>query len=146
MAQLRAYRSENERFAPLPLEEERLRAQEVLTEYFAQSEDAKRFNSFQREAMTLAASAAYLDVLREYRLSFDEDDKDLIINRHLPAYGFCIADGIVFVPNSRSEEKSVLAYLKSGDTALLSDRLAKDLEVVEAPCLKPLSERINAML
>jgi len=143
---LRAYRKENERFAPLPLDEERLRAAEVLTEYFNTSTDADRFNSFQKEAMSLAAANAYRDILHEYRLSFDEQEKDLIITKHLPAYGFCFGDGIIFVPNSRSEERSLLAYLKNGDDARLNPRLTKDLETVQAPCLKPLSARINGML
>jgi len=143
---LRAYRVENERYAPLPLDEERLRAIEMLTEYFHSSKDAERFNRFQKEAMTLASANAYLEILREYRLSFDEQEKDLIIHKHLPAYGFCFGDGIVFVPNSRGEERSLLAYLKSGDESVLNARLAKDLETVQSPCLKPLGERINSLL
>lgn len=143
---LRAYRQENERFAPLPLNEERLRAIELLTDYFNSSPDAERFNRFQKDAMTLAAANAYLDILREYRLSFNEEQKDLIIHKHLPAYGFCFGDGIIFVPNSRGEEKTLLTFLNSGDETLLNSRLANDLDTVRSPCLKPLGERINAML
>ncbi|WP_210396095.1 hypothetical protein [Motiliproteus sediminis] len=143
---LRAYRTENERYAPLPLQEERIRATEVLTDFFNSSSDATRFNSFQKEVMALAAASVYLDILREYRLSFDESEKDIIVHEHLPAFGFCFGDGIIFVPNSKTEERNLLAYYKSGDETLINDRLARDLNEITAPCLKPLNERINAML
>lgn len=146
LAVLRDYRSENERYAPLPLSEERLRALEELQELLASSEDADRFDDFQKRAMALAAARAYLKILREYRLSFSEAEKDEILAEHLPAYAFCIGPELGFVPNGETERRRLLAHLEEGEKVSLDAALASDLDQVLSPCLRQLDKRIEQLL
>jgi hypothetical protein len=146
LALLKSYRTENERYAPGPLREERSRAIEHLSAFFEQSRDAARFSAFQKEAMTLASANIYMVILRKYRLSFDQTQKDTIIKNHLPQYGFCLGDGIPFLANNLQEQKVLLGYLKSGDVTRLSKELEEDFQAITRPCMQTLNERVNKLL
>ncbi|WP_207063302.1 hypothetical protein [Motiliproteus sp. SC1-56] len=143
---LRGYNDDNQRFAPLPLQKERNRAITQLQSFFQESPDARRFSDFQTEAMTLASANAYMEMLRKYRLSFDDQQKDVIIAQHLPVYGFCVGNSIGYIPDNRQEEQLLLKFLRTEDVTLLSQRLEEDVRTITTPCQQGLDERVHAML
>ncbi len=146
IALLQRYQDTNERFAPRLLHEEKERAMKELLIYLNESEDASRFNTFQKEAMALDSANMYLTTLRKYQLVFDEPQKDQLISTHLPAYAFCFGDSVGIITNSRTEEKKVLKYLRGKDNPSLPKQLMDDLEAIRSPCIQSLNSRINILL
>ncbi len=146
LEQLAAYQKENERFAPRSMKEEAARAHDYLTNYLAARPEARRFSSFERRAMALGGSWIYRQMLVRYRLSFSETQKKRLLEEHLPAYTFCLGDGIPFVVNSQKERAALLDYFDSGDTARLSSTLREDLHTISSPCIEDLNNRVNQLI
>ncbi|MCW8885620.1 MAG: hypothetical protein OQK12_10250 [Motiliproteus sp.] len=146
LSELQRYKDTNERFAPRLLSEEKELAISEMQKYLSESEDAERFNDFQKEAMALDSANTYLFTLRQYQLIFDEDQKQTLISKHLPAYAFCIGDSIGVVANNRGEESRLLNYFRTEDSNSISPQLQEDLNSIRTPCLRTLNERINLLL
>lgn len=146
LALAKSYLEQSTRFAPPPLEEERNQVANQIRAFLDTSSDARRFNDFQKDAMTAASASTYLDLLRQYRLAFGQTEKELIINQHLPVFAFCLGDSVQHVVNNRSEQRMLLAFLRDNDPSRIEKKLLKDLDSIKKPCLKLLSERVSALI
>ncbi len=142
---LRAYKAENERFAPEQLTDERQRAREMLQQYFDKSSDVTDFNTFQLHAITLATANLYTNVVRQHQLILNDSIKDKVI-KLLPRYGRCLGEGLPFTTNSSTEEQLIIKALSNDDHSLLQDDLRKDYDSIHTPCLKQLNKSINQLL
>ncbi len=140
------YLDNSTRFAPPPLEEERNQAASQIRAFLDTSSDAQRFDDFQKDAMTAASVATYLDLLRQYRLAFGQKEKDAILKQHLPVFAFCLGDSVPHVTNNRYEQRTLIAFLRDNDESRIEPQLLKDLDSIRKPCLKMLSERVNALI
>ncbi|MEH6825430.1 MAG: hypothetical protein V7629_16105 [Motiliproteus sp.] len=143
---LKRYHDETERFAPLPSLEERNRAQALLLSYLEQTRDAKRFNSFQKEAMSYAAANHYARFSTRERLLLTEAIKDQIINEIMPNFGFCFGDGLKFAIDNHQQERQVINALREQDTEYMDPPLAKQIATISEPCKTQLQQQLNTFL
>ena len=143
---LGVYRDQTERYAPLPAQEERQRAHQLLIEYFDESEDTFRFNSFEKQAMSLSAANQYAAFSKRHRLVLTERVKDEIIQIHLPNYGFCIGDGLKFVIDNRLQERQLINALREQDEEFMTPDLATQIKTITEPCAASLERQLQAFL
>ena len=146
LEELRQYRRDTERYAPLPPEEERKRALEMLTQLFDDSRDANRFSSFQKEAMSLAAANQYAKFTRQHKLVLSDNTKDEIIQNLLPRYGFCYGDSLKFVIDNRLSERQLINALREQDLEYMDKPLQRSVTSIIEPCIAQLDQLLKAYL
>ncbi|MEH6469867.1 MAG: hypothetical protein V7752_01340 [Halopseudomonas sp.] len=145
LIELRAYKAENERFAPDQLNQERQRAEEMLKEYFDNSSDVTRFSKFQQQAMNLATANIYTEVVRQHQLMLNDEMKDEMV-KILPQFGLCLGEGLPFITNNRAEEVFIIKALSNGNLSEIKGGLAEDFNAIHGPCLKQLNRQVNRLL
>ncbi|MFT6916877.1 MAG: hypothetical protein ACJAWL_003220 [Motiliproteus sp.] len=142
---LRAYKAENERFAPQLQLEERQNAVALLEKRLAKIPDIDRFNVFQRKAMVLATANLYTDIKRQHPyIKSDPADTELL--SLLPQFSLCLGEGIPYITNSDREESIIIQALTAGDQSLITGRLADDFKISYDPCLKRLNRELNPQI
>ena len=145
LQELRAYKAENERFAPQQLIQERLSAEQRLKKLFDNIAEISEFNLFQRHAMELASANLYTDIVRQHQLILNDEARDELI-KIIPQFGLCFGEGLRFVSNNREEEQLVIKALSSNDLTLITGGLEADFNRTHTPCLKRLNREINTLL
>lgn len=146
LADLKRYHDQTERFAPLPTLEERNRAQGLLLNYLEETRDAKRFNSFEKQAMSYAAANHYARFSTRERLLLTEAIKDKIIRNHLPNFSFCFGDGLKFAIDNHQQERQLINALREQDTEYMDLPLAQQIVVISEPCETQLQQQLNTFL
>lgn len=131
---LQDYKSLNERFAPLSMEEELAKVERQIKAYLLRTPDAERFDTLQIEIMSAASTREYQDYITRNRLVIDDEDRKALVDIYLPGYAFCIGDGVALAANNEQEADKLASYFRAGDSAGLSNQLQQDLEQVATPC------------
>ncbi|MFT5722481.1 MAG: hypothetical protein ACI9W6_002810 [Motiliproteus sp.] len=144
IAELKRYQDTTERFAPLPTLEERNRAQKRLLAYLEESQDARRFNRFEKQAMSYAAANHYAGFSTRQRLVLNETIKDQIIQDLLPRFGFCYGDGLKFIIDNHQQERQLINYLNKQDREYMDIPLAQKVTTIAQPCEKELDLQFSA--
>jgi len=146
LQELRAYKAENERFAPEQLVQEREDAKKVLQKILDSTVDIDRFNGFQRQAMLLATANLYTDIVRQHQLIMDEAFKSELLTTLVPEFSLCLGKGLPFLANSRSEETTLIKALSTDNEAQITGSLGEDFNAIYNPCLKRLNRDLNHRL
>ncbi|RDE22659.1 hypothetical protein DV711_08745 [Motiliproteus coralliicola] len=146
LAELEQYRQGTERYAPLPIAEERKRAHEILNQLFEQLRETNRFSNFQKQAMSLAAANHYAAFSRKNRLILNEQTKDEIINNLLTRYAFCFADNLKFVIDNALSERQLLNALREQDLEYMPPALQRTVAEFTQPCAEQLDQQLQAYL
>ncbi len=142
LVELKQYHDNSARYAPLPTLEERDRAYSLLNAYFEETDDASRFNSFEKQAMSLSAANTYAAMIKRNRLVLTEPLKDRIIHDHLPNYGFCFGDGLKFVIDNRLQQRQLINALREQDKEYMGTALAGKIDAITTPCSEQLSQQL----
>lgn len=145
LQELQAYKAENERFAPEKLQQERIRAQAMLKQYFDNSSDVTHLSNFQQRAISLATANIYTEVVRQHQLILDDGMKDSMI-KLLPGYGLCLSESLSFVANDPAEERIIIKALEDDSIDKLEGELAEDYDSIHHPCLSQLNQEVNQLL
>lgn len=143
ITELTAYKQLNERFAPQQLKDELRFVEHQLKAFLIRNPDAERFSPLQIEIMSAASAAEYKAYITRNRLMLSEDKKQLVINNYLPAYAFCVGDGIDVAANTRSEERALANFFRTEETSGLTEALLKDLSSVLTPCQLSIREKLD---
>lgn len=146
VAELQEYREINERFAPEIFDEEVRRVESELKAYLDRLPEAERFSNLRIEIMAAASAEEYRRFVQQHRLMVEDVDRDVIINRQLPGFAFCVGDAAGIATNSAGEERMVAQYLRAGDSSLMTAPLRRDLETVLKPCQLALRKALESTL
>lgn len=141
--ELTAYKELNEHFAPQKLKDELRSVERQLKAFLIRSPDADRFSTMQIEIMSAAGAAEYKAYITRNRLMLSEDMKLAVISDYLPAYAFCVGDGVEIAANSRTEERKLANYFRTEDSSSLSEVLFQDLSSVLAPCQLSVRKKLD---
>ncbi|SFG53997.1 hypothetical protein [Neptunomonas qingdaonensis] len=143
VTELTKYKQLNEHFAPQQLKDELRSVEHQLKAYLIRSADAERFSTIQIEIMSAAGAAEYKAFITRNRLMLSEDKKQNLISNYLPAYAFCVGDGVEIAANSRSEERKLANFFRTEDTGSLTEALFQDLSSVLTPCQLSIREKLD---
>lgn len=143
ITELTEYKQLNEHFAPEKLKDELRSVENQLKAFLIRNPDAERFSTLQIEIMSAAGAAEYKAYITRNRLMLSEDKKQNIINNYLPAYAFCVGDGVDVAANTRSEERILANFFRTEDTSLVSEVLFQDLSSVLTPCQLSIREKMD---
>lgn len=146
LEELRAYKAENQRFAPERLLQERQDAEALLKKHLDNTVDIDRFNDFQRKAMILATANLYTDIVRQHQLIMDDKFKEELLTTILPQFGLCLGKGLPFMTNSRSEESILIKALSANNQIQIEGGLGDDFNATHGPCLKRANRDLNLRL
>ncbi|MGY8869936.1 MAG: hypothetical protein ACKVJE_05800 [Pseudomonadales bacterium] len=141
--ELTAYKELNEHFAPQKLKDELRSVERQLKAFLIRSPDADRFSTMQIEIMSAAGAAEYKAYITRNRLMLSEDMKLAVISDYLPAYAFCVGDGVEIAANSRTEERKLANYFRTEDSSSLPEVLFQDLSSVLAPCQLSVRKKLD---
>ncbi|WP_028469940.1 hypothetical protein [Neptunomonas japonica] len=141
--ELTEYKELNEHFAPQKLKDELRSVERQLKAFLIRSPDADRFSTIQIEIMSAAGAAEYKAYITRNRLMLSEDMKLAVISDYLPAYAFCVGDGVEVAANSRTEERKLANYFRTEDSSPLSEVLFQDLSSVLAPCQLSVRKKLD---
>lgn len=141
--ELTDYKELNEHFAPQKLKDELRSVERQLKAFLIRSPDADRFSTMQIEIMSAAGAAEYKAYITRNRLMLSEDMKLAVISDYLPAYAFCVGDGVEVAANSRTEERKLANYFRTEDSSGLSTVLFQDLSSVLAPCQLSVRKKLD---
>lgn len=141
--ELTAYKELNEHFAPQKLKDELRSVERQLKAFLIRSPDADRFSTMQIEIMSAAGAAEYKAYITRNRLMLSEDMKLAVISDYLPAYAFCVGDGVEIAANSRTEERKLANYFRTEDPSSLPEVLFQDLSSVLAPCQLSVRKKLD---
>ena len=144
IADLEEYKQLNEHFAPDRLKDELNEVERRIKAFLIRSADAERFSTLQIEIMAAASAAEYKAYITRNRLMLSADQKQLVISDFLPAYAFCVGDGVDIAANSPQEERLLATYFRTDDGSLLTQALAQDLSSVVAPCQLAIRTRLDS--
>jgi hypothetical protein len=141
--ELAEYKELNEHFAPQKLKDELRSVERQLKAFLVRSPDAERFSTMQIEIMSAAGAAEYKSYITRNRLMLSSDMKLAVINDYLPAYAFCVGDGVDIAANSRAEERKLANYFRTEDSSALSEALFQDLSSILAPCQLSVRKKLD---
>ncbi|WP_271270868.1 hypothetical protein [Aliamphritea hakodatensis] len=139
---LEEYKRTNERYAPYSLDEEISLIHTRIKQLLAGHAETRRFNRRQIESMSAAAAQEYRRFITINKLALDQDQIDNVVNEHLPAYAFCIGNGVDIAANNKEEEQMAVEFFKTRNEALMPAGLLNDLKVVSKPCRENLYTRL----
>ncbi len=139
---LEEYKRTNERYAPYSLDEEISLIHTRVKQLLAGHAETRRFNRRQIESMSAAAAQEYRRFITINKLALDQGQIDTVVNEHLPAYAFCIGNGVDIAANSKEEEQMAVEFFKTRNEALMPAGLLSDLKVVSKPCRENLYGRL----
>ncbi|MDO6452562.1 hypothetical protein Q4490_03195 [Neptunomonas phycophila] len=143
IADLEEYKQLNEHFAPNRLADELNEVERRVKAFLIRSSDAERFSTLQIEIMAAASAAEYKAYITRNRLMLSADQKQQVISDYLPAYAFCVGDGVDIAANSPQEERLLATYFRTDDGSILPQALAQDLSSVVAPCQLAIRTRLD---
>lgn len=142
--ELTDYKELNEHFAPQKLKDELRSVERQLKAFLIRSPDAERFSTMQIEIMSAAGAAEYKAYITRNRLMLSEDMKLAVISDFLPAYAFCVGDGVEVAANSRSEERKLASFFRTEDSSSLPEALFQDLSSVIGPCQLSVRKKLDS--
>jgi hypothetical protein len=141
--ELAEYKALNEHFAPQKLKDELRSVERQLKAFLVRSPDAERFSTMQIEIMSAAGAAEYKSYITRNRLMLSSDMKLSVISDYLPAYAFCVGDGVDIAANTRAEERILANYFRTEDSSGLSEALSQDLSSILAPCQLSVRKKLD---
>ncbi|MAY42288.1 MULTISPECIES: hypothetical protein [unclassified Neptuniibacter] len=140
---LQEYKKLNEHFAPLTITEEVAAVEQQLKKLLIDMPDARRFSNLQIEAMSASAGNEYKKFIGGKRLILSDIEREALVKDYMPAFSFCVGDGIDIAANSPREERLITTFFRKQDSSILSSSLKTDLDTVIKPCQTALYARLS---
>ena len=146
IARFEEARQLSDHFAPETFDEELKRVENMLNLYLQQSPDALRFTRSRLDVMAAAGRMEYGRFVRENRLMLDSAQRTQIVLEYLPAFMFCVGDGVALAANNLREEREIREYFHYPDAVRLAPPLQRDLDVVLPPCQYQLRRQLDELV
>jgi len=136
---LREYRRLNEHFAPSSITQQLAAVEQQMINLLQNSNDARRFNTLEQQAMAASVKQKYHDVIRNRSIIFNDAEREQFVAQELAVYAFCVGDGIQIAANSSEETRQIAAFMGDTENAPpLKPQLQQDLNTVLQPCQRQL--------